>query len=54
MDLLILVVVIGVALSSMDVIANESFEDSWHGGVVYDFIYGVDDIDGVKSLCGIY
>ena len=49
-----MIVVFGEALSSVYVISYEFFEDVGNGGVVDDFVYEGDDINGVVSLSKVY
>ena len=38
----------------MRAISNELFEDIGHSGIVNDFVYDGDDINGVESLDEVY
>ena len=49
-----MVIVVSVALSAIDVVAYEFFEDVGNGCIVDDFVNEGDDINGVESLCEVY
>ena len=49
-----MVVVAGVNLSSVYIVSDEFLKDVGNGGVVDDFVYEGDDVNGVESLCEVY